>query len=363
MSIIRVTGIKRYRHPSTGIWYTYHRATGTRIEPPNEFGSASFFAALQAADAKAARRAPILGTWGALVRSYRDSPTFQLLRPRTKRDYLTVLDWLKGIDEMPAAQIDGPFVARLRDKAFRQRKTRFANYVPAMMSVVFAHAIETGLAKRNPARGIRKIRKSIDAPIANRAWTENEKQAVLEHAPAHLIVPIAIARWTGLRQGDVVHMNKAAYNGGNLNLTTAKRGVPLWFRCPKPLEEILDSIPEHNGTTLCVTSRGTPWTQDGFRASFFKLIRKLEAADLVARGLTFHGLRTSFAEEARGNGFTHEEIADALAQNDPKSAAHYTRNVDRRRSVKAISESLDGTNSAQNLSTRVSTLGQRRQTR
>lgn len=213
---------------------------------------------------------------------------------------------------MPIAQIDTQFVAKLRDKAFRQRKRRFANYVLSVVSVIFAHGIEHDVAEANPVRDVKKVRRPTDTPIANRAWTEEEKRIVLEAAPAHSVAPIALGRWTGLREGDIIHLAKTAYRDGSLNLTTAKRGVPHWFPCPKPLREILDAMPPHDSVFLCFSSRGTPWTPDGFRASFFKLIRKLEKEGAVSDGLTFHGLRTSFAEEAAGSGFNSREIADAL---------------------------------------------------
>jgi integrase len=356
MTVVRVKGVKRFRHKRTGIWYTYHRASGACLEPPHAFGTPAFFAALASADAKHKAKGPVSGTFGAMMRSYRESPDFQTLKDRTKSDYHKVFDWLQGIDEMPVAQMDTQFIAKLRDKAFKQRKRRFANYVLSVVSVIFSHGIEHHLAKANPVRDVKKVRRPTDAPIANRAWTEDEKHIVLDAAPAHLIAPIAIARWTGLREGDIIRLGKTAYQDGSLNLTTSKRGVPHWFPCPRMLREILEAIPEHEAMRLCVNSRGLPWTPDGFRASFFKLIRKLEAEGRVAGGLTFHGLRTSFAEEAAGQGFNSRQIADALAQRDTKSAEHYTRNVDRRRSAKAISASLDGGNSGQGLSTKVSTL-------
>jgi len=191
------------------------------------------------------------------------------------------------------------------------------------------------LAKANPVREVRKVRRPTELPIPNRAWTVAEKQVVLDTAPPHLIAPIAIARWTGLREGDIIQLAKMAYRDGALNLTTAKRGEPLWFPCPKPLRTILDALPLHNGMRLCVSSRGTPWTEDGFRSLFFKLIRALEYQGKVAPGLTFHGLRTSFGEEAAEKGFSSRQIASALAQRDPKSADHYTRNVDRRNAAGA----------------------------
>ena len=353
MTLVRIKGLKRFRHRKSGIWYTYHRATGTCIEPPHRFGTPEFFAALHVAEAKHKATAPSPGTFGALVRSYKGSPGFLLLRDRTKRDYLKILDWLRGLDAMPIHQIDTAFVAGLRDKAFRQRRRRFANYVLAVVSVVFAHGIEAKLATTNPVRDVRKVRRPADAPVANRAWTEMEKRTVLEASPAHLITPIAIARWTGLREGDIIKLGTTAYQDGALNLTTSKRGVPLWFPCPKPLREILDALPAHDGIRLCVSSRGTPWTEDGFRSSFFKMIRRLEAQGKVQAGLTYHGLRTSFGEEAAEKGFSSRQIASALAQRDPKSADHYTRNVDRRTAAKAVSASLDGTDAGQKLSTRV----------
>ena len=353
MTIVRIRGLKRFRHRKSGIWYSYHRKSGVRIEPPHTCGTPEFFAALNEAETKHKDKAPVPGTFGALVRSYRNSSLFLTLKARSRRDYLYVLDWLRGLDGMPIAQMDSSFVAKLRDKAFRQRKRRFANYVLSVVSVLFTHGVEMKLAKANPVREVRKVRRPTELPIPNRAWTVAEKQVVLDTAPPHLIAPIAIARWTGLREGDIIQLAKMAYRDGALNLTTAKRGEPLWFPCPKPLGAILDALPRHDGMRLCVSSRGTPWTEDGFRSSFFKLIRALEYEGKVAPGLTFHGLRTSFGEEAAEKGFSSRQIASALAQRDPKSADHYTRNVDRRNAAGAVSASLDGTDDGQSLSTRV----------
>jgi hypothetical protein len=169
------------------------------------------------------------------LRSYKASPEFAALKDRTKQDYHRIFDWLKGIDEMPVALVQPPFVRALRDKAFRQHKRRFANYVRSVLSVIFAHGIEAGLVKSNPVRDTKQVRRPTNAPIANRAWTEKEKRLVLETAPAHLLIPIAIGRWTGLRQGDIIALGKTAYRDGALNLNTAKRSVPHWFPCPEPL--------------------------------------------------------------------------------------------------------------------------------
>jgi hypothetical protein len=50
-TVIRIKGLKRYRHAKTGIVYTYHRATGKRLKA--EFGTAEFISELAALDADA----------------------------------------------------------------------------------------------------------------------------------------------------------------------------------------------------------------------------------------------------------------------------------------------------------------------
>jgi len=54
---------------------------------------------------------------------------------------------------------------------------------------------------------------------------------------------------------------------------------------------------------LVVGKRGRPYEgESGFRANFFCFVRELDAAELVNRGLTFHGLRTSMATWAKDAG-------------------------------------------------------------
>jgi hypothetical protein len=68
--VVRIKGIKRFWHRKSGIWYSYHRATGTRLEPPNAFGSPEFFTALAAASPETHPRDAFdeMAKVGALVR-------------------------------------------------------------------------------------------------------------------------------------------------------------------------------------------------------------------------------------------------------------------------------------------------------
>ena len=73
---MEVKGIKRYYVERAGRWYTYHRASGTRLKA--EFGSPEFFAELAAIEAKhkGEKPKPRVGTLGAAIGAYQRSPAW-----------------------------------------------------------------------------------------------------------------------------------------------------------------------------------------------------------------------------------------------------------------------------------------------
>jgi len=79
-TIVRVKGIKRYRHPKTGIWYCYHRKSGTAIV--SEIGSAEFFSELSALENAAKLSEPLPGTLGMVITKYIRSPDWARLDPK-----------------------------------------------------------------------------------------------------------------------------------------------------------------------------------------------------------------------------------------------------------------------------------------
>ena len=96
-TIVRIKGIKRYRHPKTGIVYTYHRASGKPIKA--EFGTLAFLAELAALDSETERRhrpKPVAGTVGGLFDVYRQSATFLQLKPRVRKGYEDAISFILG---------------------------------------------------------------------------------------------------------------------------------------------------------------------------------------------------------------------------------------------------------------------------
>lgn len=334
MSIVKVKGIKRYRHPKTGIWYSYHRASGICIEPPHAFGSPEFFEALAKAEKSLKKVEPIPHTWGAAVKGYRLSPAFTELAPRTKSDYEKVLLWLKGFDPDPLSSFTGPRCYKLRDRAFRQKKRRFANYVGTILSLVLAHAVRYGMGiTENPAYGMEKIKRSKQDKEPNIPWLKEEVDAFLEVAPPHIAAPFATAYHLGMRGEDVVMLPKTAFKNGALHVKTGKTGIEMTYPVPEALRGLLEAMPKQNSMRLFVNSRGRPWSTNGFRHQVFGIRNDLAKEGKIRRDLTLHGLRTTLAHEAAEMGIDEKKIADGLGHRDTKATRIYVREAGRKRNL------------------------------
>ncbi|MCX5580256.1 tyrosine-type recombinase/integrase [Kaistia terrae] len=342
-------GVKKYTHPISQITYYYHRKTGVRLL--SEPGTTAFKDELDRAEATLQPEpSPQKGTLGHLMTAYRGSHYFRENKPRTRNDYNGVLNYLSVIGKTPLSAIDGPFVVRLRDKVYADRKRRFANYCLSVLSVVLEYGIELGVVKVNAVKGIKRIRRRTDAPKVNRPWTRAERDTVMNIAPPQLLLPIAIARWTGMRQGDILKMPPTAFDGYSIRLITSKASVQIGIPVAGPLKAVIDAAiaaaGEPTPITLCANSRGKPWTESGFRASFFKMIGALEVAGKVGEGLTFHGLRHSVATELREAGFDSRTIADMLGQKTASMADHYSSEADLSSKLKGVVRKMEKRNSA-----------------
>jgi integrase len=348
-TVVRVRGLKQYRHPKTGILYTYHRATGKRIlaEP----GTPEFLAAVAAldADAKADEQERLKpNTLGGLIKSYKTTDAWSDLAPRTRRDYEKVFAFLAPLYPAPVIAFTAPRLVALRDEWRKQRGRRFVNYCRTVMILLMGRAVELGLATENTARAVRQVKRDRNAAPLNRPWSAAEQHAVWERTGStryrHLRLPLAIGLYTGMRQADMITLPRHAIRDGRLAIETRKRKVWIDLTILPDLAAAIADAPLANATTLCVNSRGLPWTQDGFRASFFRMVRELHAEGAVHTGLTYHGLRHTVASLLAERGVALEDIAAVLGQKSSKVAEIYTDRADRtRRATAAIAKLMPRT--------------------
>ncbi len=340
---VRVRGLQRFRHSKSGIWYTYHRGTGKRIEA--EFGSPAFFEELAEIERSMREHeveAAKPGTLQALVLSYRASDAFCDLAPRTKADYERVFAFLEPLWAQPLGKFTAPALSALRDRWRKDRGRRFVDYCLTVLRLVFARGIELGLMDSNPAGSVSKIGRDRRAAPLNRPWTQDERETVLAAVVTprwkHLRLPIAIALECGMREGDVIRLPRSAIKGGVLSVRTAKRGVDVAIPIGPLLSDAL-GLENHDALTLCCNSKGLPWKGYGFRSAFRKMMRALEAEGKIGRGCTFHGLRHDVATRLAEAGCSADDIAAVLGQRSSRIAAHYADKADRtRRTAAAVTK-------------------------
>lgn len=331
-------GLKRVRAKladGTVRVYWYHRATDTRLKHDPE--TAEGLLEVKRLDDKAAADKTALeartGSYAALWEAYtaKDSPEWCNLKPRTRSDYQKVRDWLGKAADKPVNTLTPQAVLALRDKAFRQKKRRFANYVVQVLSLTLNWGIPRGLCATNTAAEIASISRPKTARNVNRPWTMAEVEAFGAAAPRQLLVPWMLGLWAGMSEGDAISVTWSGYNGFELGWHRGKTGVESAAPVSGPFKTLLDDARHKRGLAvqIAVNAYGQPWTESGFRASFFKLIRKLVAAGAMQEGCTFHGLRHTIATIARDDGQSDFRVAAAIGDTSTAMAAIYGRDADR----------------------------------
>lgn len=336
MTIVRVKGFQIFRDRH-GQDRCYHRRTRIAVDLQKApLGSAEFFAECARISALLTQVAPKPGTLGMLIESYRGHPAFTDLAPRTRSDYQAIFQYLKPIADTPLVRFDTPLVVRIRDKAAVSRRRKFANDVKARLSTLFVWGKERGYIVSNPAFGIKDIRRPKGLPDANRPWADEEREATLAAAPAHMKSALAVMMFTGLGPKDALSLPRSFFRDGEIATRRAKTGEPVFWPCPSPLIDILRTAPAHDAITLCANSMGKPWTLSGYRASWRPIRKRLEAAGKVGPGLTLYGLRHTVAVILREIGCDERTIADALGQATIEMARHYAKGADLKPKMRGV---------------------------
>lgn len=326
--IMRLKGIKKAT--AKGKVYYYHRATGKAFTKP--YGTAEFVKEWETFEGLATAHAVQDRSLGGLIGAYRDSPEFSRLKPRTRADYEKIFLYLKPIAKEALTRFDQPAILELRDRVFKAKRRHFANYTVKVLCLLLAWGQLRRWVKVNHALGVPLIAKATDAPRANRPWTAQELRTVYQAAPPHLKLPIALGVLAGMREGDMVSLTWAAYDGTALTWRQSKTGDDVWASAIGELKGLLDEARSRRNSPLVVAgARGASYTASGFRAVFFRLIRKLRKEGKVGPGLTYHGLRHTLGTYVIEGGGTDRHVNAMLGQRSPAMGHHYSRSADQKR--------------------------------
>ncbi|MDR3438998.1 tyrosine-type recombinase/integrase [Telmatospirillum sp.] len=335
--IIRLKGINKVRGRDGKI-RCYDRITGLPIQA--EYGTDAFVQEVLAArkkfDEEKAEKAKVPNTWGWLVVYYKSTSKWSNLGKRTKEDYQDVLNYMANLDKMPLAEMQPEWVAEFVELTYGKRKRRFANYVLAVISRIWNVGRAAGKCPHpNPTDREHKISKPRGEPKRNRAWKADEVASYFGVASRQLTIAAALALMAGWREGDVCVLPRRSYDGESIMGRQGKTDNLVWIKAMAMLRAIIDAeikrLPRLPDAPLVINARGSGFTESGLRASFFKVIRKLEQEGKVQPGLTFHGLRTTLATWIADAGGDTRDIAAALGHATEAMAIYYAREADQKR--------------------------------
>jgi integrase len=266
-----------------------------------------------------------------------------LLAPRTQSDYLGYIRNLRLVfGDAPPRQVTPGHIADYQAKR-AERSIVQANREKSCLSAVFNSAIKWHVADSNPCRMISKLREVE----RDRYVSDVEYAAVYRLASPMIQCAMDLAVLTGQREGDLLKLSRAQLSEEGIAFTigkskrrhprhgklveTAKKLIIEWSpELRQVIERAKKLGPELRPTLLC-NLQGRPFTSDGFRSNWHRLMVKAttpsenQSASLAER-FTFHDLR---AKSASDDDFA--SATDRLAHQDPRT----TQRIYRRKPRKA----------------------------
>ncbi len=308
-------------------YYYFHPGRGTRLAQkpvrlPDDPNRPDFWIAYRrlAAEPEPENNP---NSFRSVILAYKASPEFRELAPTSQRDYaryLGMIDQSWGTLEMSG--LLPAHVLALRDK--HRNTPAAANAMLRVLSALISWSIPRGHRTDNPCSHVRKLKLGEGwSP-----WPWDVIELVRLHGPPWMWQATALALYSGQRQGDVLQMRWGALKGGLIEVRQEKTGKQLVVPAHQNLLAVLAAVPR-NSVRILTSTRGTPWTSDGFRASWQKsLVGPL--APIRQAGLVFHGLRKSAVVTLLEAGATEAEVA-AITGQSMQMVAHYAKQVNQRR--------------------------------
>jgi len=334
-----------------GRTYYYAWRGGPRLS--GEPGTPEFIASYN--EAIANRRAPDTSRFKSLVTLYKASNDYKKLADSTRANWAPWLDRIADyFGDLRIAQFDRPEKIRPIIRRWRNQwadRPRSADYGMQVLSRVLSHAVDPlGKLASNPCEGIKQLYSNDRSEII---WTDADiaqlkkaggsrkidgKKMELPCSP-EIAHAVDLAAHTGLRLSDLLRLSWSHVGEDAIVLPTGKsRGrreaiIPLY----DGLRGVLDRIPKRS-TTVLTSSRGRPWTPDGFGSSFNSAKHDANIAD---KDLHFHDLRGTAATKFYLAGLPIRVIAEILAWSEEQVERIIRRYVARAAATKEVIRQLN----------------------
>jgi integrase len=333
-----VTRIRKYVHhfvddrfgKAKGRYY-FRRRGFKQVPLPGLPGSLEFEQAYQAAMidrplAIGAKRIRV-GSLGALVIAYCNSPKFLTLAPSTRSTYRNILErFTKEHGDKPLA-----LLTRQHINAMLARKVETpaaANHWLRLVKTLMHFAVAEGMRADDPSTGVEFLEHHT---LGFHTWGEDEIATYREHhalgTKARLALELLLNMAT--RRSDVVKLGRQHVRDGVLRFrakkTSRSTGMEVIIPVLPELQQALDAAPKSDHLTFLVTAYSKTFTANGFGGWFRD---RCDEAGLPQ--CSAHGLRKACSRRLAEAGCSANVIAAVIGDTTLREVERYTKAADRK---------------------------------
>jgi integrase len=246
-----------------------------------------------------------------LFRQYERSPGFGKLSVKSKQAYIYCAKRI-------AVMLGDMDVAKMRRSTFIQMQAdlkdtpALANLFTRISSIALSYGVDLDIISANPVAGLKSLKTG-----SHEKWNPEEVRQVIALSDRKISTAVALAWYTGQREGDILSMRWSDYKDGYISLAQQKTGQEMKLKVHPDLEAYLDSIRGTDPEGCFIVSGERPVTGGSFRTTFG---RKMKS---IGINKTFHGIRKGVACSLAENGRSVNEIAAILGHKTIRMAAYY----------------------------------------
>ena len=264
------------------------------------------------------------GTIAELIVQYRGdedeepSAAWSRLKPATQKDYgwhLNVIRERWG--DYQAADIMPDHVRELRN-SFEDRPV-LANHLLAVLSTLYAWAMEHNWQVRNPCTDVRRFPVKSDGRKPWPTWAFDVAESSFRPELRRLYF---LGRYTGQRLSDCLEMRLEQIDGDYLHVSQSKTGKALRIRTHTRLRPELAAARTDGRLFIVSRPDGTPFSPQDYQAMWGREMQKTPQEKVRKAGLSFHGLRKNAVVALAEAGCTTSQIA-AITGQTQKIVEHY----------------------------------------
>lgn len=306
-----------------GRTYQYFRKDGSYFRLPDDPNSEEYdreYWRLMRGESDRTKKA----TFRRLIASYKQSPKWQRLAPRTKSDYSKVLEYLiDTVGDKDPTRLRRSTI--IEAQIANRHRARFANYIPHMLSILFEHAIDLDWQRDNPAKGIEKLKTGE----GHKPWPVSAVNTYRSEVSGLALLIFELAIGTGQRASDLTRMKWSDIEDGGIWVTQGKTKTRLWIPFTQRLRSILEATPRRGLHYILCDKHGRQLKYDQLQKTVIAERKRLGLMEY-----SLHGLRYSAASELAEAGCTDHQIAAITGHKSLSMVQKYSKGASQKRLAK-----------------------------